>query len=82
MLRALVLLLVLANALTWAYGRGYLGTMGWGRAEQREPHRLSQQIEPERIRLVDGNRSAESSETQPATVPAVSSESLPETRPR
>ena len=66
MLRGVVVLLVLANALTWAWGQGQLDFLGWGRPEQREPQRLAQQIAPERILVVDGRPAADPSASPPA----------------
>jgi len=56
--RALVLLLVVLNLLLFAAGRGYLGRSGSG-----EPERLTHQITPERIRIVEGGKP----EPSPAT---------------
>lgn len=65
MLRTLVLLLALANVLTWAYTRGFLGFLDLAPASQREPERLAQQIGPERLRLLPGA----ASETRPDAAP-------------
>lgn len=51
MMRAWLLVLLLANALLWAWGAGWLGTRG--ASEQREPERLAKQIHPERLKLLD-----------------------------
>jgi len=64
MLRALVALLLLANALTWAYGQGFLGFLGLGIPEQREPQRMKQQIHPEALHVLAPT-------AQPASSPAV-----------
>ena len=52
MLRLLVLLLVLANGLYFAWSRGYLGAYGFAPVTQSEPQRLSQQIRPEQMRVL------------------------------
>jgi hypothetical protein len=52
MLRLFVLLLLLANGLYFAWGNGFLSSLGFGPAQQSEPHRLAQQIEPEAVRLL------------------------------
>ncbi len=52
MLRLLVLLLVLANALYFAWSDGLLRAYGMGPTLQREPQRLEQQIHPEAIRVL------------------------------
>jgi hypothetical protein len=59
MLRTLALLLVLANALAWAYGQGYLDPWLPASASEREPERLARQIEPQRLRLASEVRSVE-----------------------
>jgi hypothetical protein len=52
MLRALVLVLVLANASYFAWTHGLLADYGFAPASQSEPQRLTQQIRPEAIRLL------------------------------
>jgi hypothetical protein len=58
MLRALLVLLVLANGATWLFGLGpWAGTLAaWGLApaELREPQRLTQQIRPDSLRVLPG----------------------------
>lgn len=51
MMRAWLLVLLLANGLLWAWGEGWLGARGTG--EQREPERLAAQLHPERLQLLD-----------------------------
>ena len=52
MLRPLVLLLLLANCLYFAWGNGFLLALGFGPAQQSEPQRLAQQIKPDTVRLL------------------------------
>jgi hypothetical protein len=52
MLRLLVVVLVLANALFFAWAQGYLASYGMAPATQSEPQRLAQQIKPEQMRVV------------------------------
>jgi hypothetical protein len=52
MLRLLVLMLVLANAVYWAWSQGLLAAYGLAPAVQTEPQRLGTQIRPEAIRLL------------------------------
>lgn len=53
MLRALVLLLALANAGFFAWSRGWLdGVAGVRMAGEREPERLARQVHPESVRLL------------------------------
>lgn len=54
MLRWVIWLLVLANAGYFAWSQGYLDTLGLKPAEQREPERLTQQVKPEALRLLNG----------------------------
>ena len=51
MLRALVLLLVLANAAYWSWRHDLLSGLGLQPANQGEPQRLQQQIRPEQLRV-------------------------------
>ncbi|MEW6695603.1 MAG: SPOR domain-containing protein [Pseudomonadota bacterium] len=54
MLRGLVIVLLLANALLWAWRQGWLGDAGLGAVPSgREPERLAQQVEPHRLRLLN-----------------------------
>lgn len=52
MLRLLVLLLILANGVYFAWSEGLLRTYGFAPAQQREPQRMAQQIRPEVIKLL------------------------------
>ncbi|MDD3935466.1 hypothetical protein [Rhodoferax sp.] len=52
MVRTLVWLLLLLNALYWSWAQGWLLPYGLGPAPQREPQRLTQQIRPEAITLL------------------------------
>ncbi len=51
MLRAAVLVLLLANAGYYAWAQGLLRDWGIAPAEQSEPQRLEQQIHPENLRI-------------------------------
>jgi cell division protein FtsN len=60
MLRWLVIALIAANAVYYAGTHGHLAGLGWPAAgEAREPQRLAQQIEPQRLRLLNGPQGAE-----------------------
>lgn len=50
--RTLALVLLLLNALYWAWGEGWLLPYGFGPVQQREPQRLAQQIRPEAITVL------------------------------
>jgi hypothetical protein len=52
MLRLLVLILLLANGLYFAWGNGFLLSYGFGPAQQNEPQRMAQQIQPDAVRLI------------------------------
>lgn len=52
MLRLIVLLLLLANGLFYAWSQGLLLPWGLGPAQQAEPQRLQQQIRPESVRVL------------------------------
>lgn len=61
MLRRVALALLLANAVYFVWTQGFLAPLGWAPAPvQREPQRLAEQIEPERVRLLNGPRGTES----------------------
>lgn len=49
MLRWVVVLLVVANALTWAYQNGHLQSLGWAPTDPREPERLAAQVSPNKL---------------------------------
>jgi cell division protein FtsN len=71
MLRALVLLLVLANGAFFLWSQGHLQTWGLAPDDQREPERLQQQIAPETVRLLNTPRdSAEPPAPAPEGEPA------------
>ena len=50
--RTFALLLLLLNALYWAWGEGWLLDYGFGPTPQREPQRLAQQIRPEALTVL------------------------------
>jgi hypothetical protein len=52
MLRLIVLLLLLANGLYFAWSHGLLQAYGLAPVQQTEPQRLTQQLHPERLRLL------------------------------
>ncbi|MFT3953824.1 MAG: hypothetical protein QM722_05335 [Piscinibacter sp.] len=78
MLRLLVLLLLAANLLFFAWTRGWLDDMtGLRPHPEREPERLARQVHPERISVLPpGAASAASPATSPA--PAASAASAPQ----
>ncbi len=52
MLRLLVLALLLANGVYFAWSNGHLRAWGFAPAQQSEPQRLTQQIKPEALRVL------------------------------
>ncbi|MDE2417068.1 MAG: SPOR domain-containing protein [Burkholderiales bacterium] len=52
MLRLLVLALILANGLYFAWTQGLLRAYGFAPAQQSEPQRLAQQVRPEALRVL------------------------------
>jgi hypothetical protein len=52
MLRLIVLLLLLANGLFFAWSQGLLLAWGFGPAQQSEPQRVHQQVRPDVVRLL------------------------------
>ncbi|NIM39806.1 MAG: SPOR domain-containing protein [Hydrogenophaga sp.] len=66
MLRWAVAVLLVANGLYFAWTQGHLGAIGFPPpSDPREPQRLTKQIAPENVRLLNGPRGAE----PPANVP-------------
>lgn len=71
MLRWTIAVLLAANSLYFAWTQGHLAAIGFPpTSEPREPQRLTQQIAPENVRLLNGPRGAE-----PPTAPAPAPES-------
>jgi hypothetical protein len=52
MLRWIVVLLIAANALAWAWRGGHLQALGLGSTTTRESERLNQQVRPDAIRIL------------------------------
>ena len=77
MLRWAFWALLLANLVYFAGTQGHLGALGWTPADPREPQRLTQQIEPERLRLLNGPRGSE----PPAPLRAPTTAAAPVTAP-
>jgi len=73
MLRALVVLLVLANLGSYAWQTGWLAPLGLAPRSTHEPQRVEQQLRPEAVRLLNGQRPAASASTPSPTSAATSS---------
>jgi hypothetical protein len=52
MLRLLVLILILANGVYYAWSEGLLRSAGFAPAQQQEPQRMAQQVKPEALRVL------------------------------
>lgn len=76
MLRALVLVLLLANAAYFAWTQGWLMALGLAPVPQAEPQRLAQQIKPEAIRLLGSPAPAAT-----ASEPAAAASAVPPATP-
>lgn len=62
MLRLLVLILLLANGLYFAWSQGYLRDYGWEPAPQSEPQRLDQQVKPQVLRILNATEAQRAQE--------------------
>lgn len=83
MLRALVLVLLLANAGFWAWRQGWLAPLhaliGAAPEGEREPGRLALQVHPERVQLVTAAASAAGTEPAASAATAASEPAPPST---
>jgi hypothetical protein len=52
MLRALVVALIVANLVFWAWSEGAFNALGLGPAQERDPGRLALQVRPEAVRVL------------------------------
>jgi hypothetical protein len=78
MLRSVVVVLVLANLLSWAYTEGFLGFAGLAPKVQREPLRMEQQVNPDKLRLVGPDGSVAAAVRAPVEEPAEAPNTQPE----
>lgn len=69
MLRGLLLVLVLANAGYWAWTQGLLAAYGLAPASTSEPQRLTQQIRPDAMRLLDETEAGPANDNTMAAAP-------------
>ena len=67
MIRAALVLLLLANALFFAWTQGLLLGIGLAPATSSEPQRVAQQIQPEALRVVSAEESRPADAAQAAT---------------
>lgn len=74
MLRALILVLVLANTAYFAWSQGLLRAWGLAPAPQSEPQRVVQQIQPESLRLVAAASAPHGTVPTPAPAPVAATQ--------
>jgi hypothetical protein len=70
MLRWALILLVLANVGYFAWSHGHLDSLGLAPVEQREPQRLTKQVAPEVLRLLNGPKGIPDADNAAPTSPA------------
>ena len=64
--RAVVLLLLCANGVFWAWSSGWLVGLGWAPATESEPQRMSQQVSPYKLQLQKDKAPREASAPSPS----------------
>ena len=69
MLKLTVLALILANTGYYAYSQGLLAAYGFAPATQSEPQRLTQQIKPETLRILNAQETTQSDSATTPTRP-------------
>jgi hypothetical protein len=69
MLRLLLILLLLANGLFWAWSQGWLASIGLAPQPQREPQRLALQVAADKLRLLPPIEVPHSNATASASAP-------------
>lgn len=80
MLRWVIWLLVLGNVGYFAWSQGYLNPLGLKPTEQREPQRMTQQVRPEALRLLNGPK-ADAAPPAPAAPVTATVAAAPESAP-
>jgi hypothetical protein len=82
MLRAVLVILLLANLLFWGWREGVFASLGMAPTPIREPQRLQQQVAPERVRLLPLTPAgpAASSAAGTAVAPATAASAVPAPR--
>jgi hypothetical protein len=77
MLRWALILLVLANVGYFAWTHGHLDGLGLAPVEQREPQRLTKQVAPEVLRLLNGPKGTPDPDNAAAAAPANAAAPVP-----
>lgn len=67
-MRLLALLLLLANLLYAAWAQGWLAAYGWRPRLEQEPERMAQQVNAERLMLVDPKQLEEPADATPTSL--------------
>jgi hypothetical protein len=78
MLRAAVLILLLANAGYYAWAQGWLRSWGLAPQEQSEPERLANQLHPEALRVLRGKNAPEPPPPAPVAAEPPAAASAPQ----
>lgn len=69
MLRALVLALLVANAVFWGWSHGALGALGWAPVRPDEPERLARQVHAQALHLAPAPGDAAPAPARAASTP-------------
>lgn len=77
MLRALVVVLLVANLAFWAWGAGGLEGLGLGPARERDPARVMQQIHPDAVRVLPSTAAAVAAVTRDTPVASPEASAVP-----
>jgi hypothetical protein len=70
MLRLLILILLLANVLYYAWSQGQLAALGYAPATQSEPQRVKNQIKPEALKILSAEEAKSANKPADAPPPA------------
>ena len=64
--RLVVLLLLWANLIFWAWSSNWLSSLGWVPATESEPQRINQQVSPYKLQLQKDKAAADTSAPGPS----------------
>jgi hypothetical protein len=81
MLRLLILILLLANVLYYAWSQGQLAALGYAPATQSEPQRVKNQIKPEALQILSAEEAKTGAKPADAPAPAPAPSSAPDATP-
>jgi hypothetical protein len=77
MLRLILIFLLLANGLYFAWSQKYLAVLGFAPTQQTEPARMQAQIKPEAMRLVGSGEARRADPATPAATAPIASANVP-----